>query len=55
MIRMFGLNRHYDSKLTSASTRWQAWMLMGDDRRIYATIEELDKPKGLATFVQNMT
>jgi len=41
-------------KRTSTSTRWQTWMLMGDERRAYGLIKDLDQPDHLATLVQYM-
>jgi TolB-like protein/DNA-binding winged helix-turn-helix (wHTH) protein len=41
-------------KHTSTSTRWQTWMLMGDGRRAYDLIKDLDQPNHLATLVQYM-
>lgn len=41
-------------KRTSTSTRWQTWMLMGDEARAYGSIRELDQPDRLATLVQYM-
>ena len=41
-------------KRTSTSTRWQTWMLMGDERRAYGSIKALDQPDGLSTLVQYM-
>jgi TolB-like protein/DNA-binding winged helix-turn-helix (wHTH) protein len=47
--------RRLDSdKRTSTSTRWQTWMLMGDERRAYGLIRELDQPGHLETLVQYM-
>jgi TolB-like protein/DNA-binding winged helix-turn-helix (wHTH) protein len=41
-------------KRTSTSTRWQAWMLMGDQSRAYALLKPLDQPDRLPTLVQYM-
>jgi TolB-like protein/DNA-binding winged helix-turn-helix (wHTH) protein len=41
-------------KRTSTSTRWQTWMLMGDERRAYGSIKGLDQPDRLGTLVQYM-
>jgi len=41
-------------KRTSTSTRWQTWMLMGDERRAYGLIKGLDQPDRLPTLVQYM-
>lgn len=38
----------------STSTKWQVWMLMGDERRAYALIKPLDEPGRLSTLVQYM-
>ena len=41
-------------KRTSTSTRWQTWMLMGDEARAYGLIKGLDQPDRLETLVQYM-
>jgi TolB-like protein/DNA-binding winged helix-turn-helix (wHTH) protein len=40
---------------SSTSARWQAWMMLGDQRRAYGLIEPLDQPDRLSTLVQYMT
>jgi hypothetical protein len=39
---------------TSTSTRWQAWMVLGDQPRAYALLRPLDQPDHLPTLVQYM-